>query len=250
MSRIILLLVTVALVVGRRQRSEPNGWFIDLIVEDQQHDSHDHSGSAAPRENHTCCHRLAFDTDPTTGDLLEQSHVPYNHWWRSAAMLVSLSPNMNGPSERLVELDALGMKLDFRTHSVLYVRMQCAFPCCLEAASILIPDAAHDLIVSAGNVTHEVKAWRLDRLTHLPPGYHYVANHNSHHEAMWRVPNTLDRLSGLQLCDTDATGMWMRLESTSRIEATLAEVDICFIHHDMVLGWETDLCEESTVYEI
>ena len=250
-AHLLLLLLTVATVTAEtaqhRQRAEPNEWFVDLVLEDQQHDSHDHSGSAALRENHTCCHRLALDEDPGTGDKLEHTRVPYNHWWRPAATLLSVSNDLDLTAERLVVLNEFGAALDFREHSVLYVRMQCAFPCCLEAADVIIPGGAEALHVSAGNATYTIESWRLDISAQIPAGYRVfdgLGQWRSRHQAMWRQPNERDRISGLWLCDMDARGLWIRFESPSRIEASLAELDVCFVHHDMALGWDSDLCEE------
>lgn len=244
---ILLLLAGVIHAGQHRQRAEPNEWFVDLVIEDQQHDSHDHSGVAAPRENHTCCHSLSLDEDPSTGDLLEYTRVPYNHWWRPAAMLLSVAPSLDVTSERLLTLNEFGAELDFRQHSVLYIRVQCAFPCCLEAADVIIPDGAEELSVSAGNATLAVDSWRFDPREQIPAGYHIIdglGQWRSRHQAMWRHRGERDRLAGLQLCDMETTGMWIRLESLSRIEASLAALDVCFVHHDMAPGWDSGLCEE------
>lgn len=244
-----LLVALAAAATGEhRPRAEPNAWFLDLVIADQQHDSHDHSGAVARRENHTCCHRMPFDEDPLARTLLQHVQVPYNHWWRPAATLISsVAPELDAPSDRLLSIGEYGLTLDFRQHSRLYVRLQCAFPCCLEAAEIIIPGAAEHLSVAAGNATYTVESWRLDREALVPKGYRLLdglGQRRSRHEAMWRHAGERDRLRGLKLCDYSAEGLWIRVDSPSRIEAALAEIDVCFVHHNMALGWETDLCEE------
>lgn len=241
------IVVTVVNAAQMRSRALPNGWFSELIAADTDHD---HSGSAKERVNHTCCHRMSFDEDPLSGEMLGGVRVPYNYWWRRGATLLSLSPTLDEPASRLLTLGDAGIELDFTQHSRLYLRLQCAFPCCLEAAEIVVPDGATTLTVLAGNATHQVDPWRLDRSKLLPPGTVAIGggrwSARNLHEMMWADQVWTSRLDALQLCDHATTGTWIRIDSPSRIKAALTEIDVCFVHHDMVANWDTALCEENT----
>lgn len=243
--RIVVVLLLVAAVACVRKRADPNGWFADVIAEDEEHD---HSGETEPHPDRLCCHRMAFDEDPLSKDSLRGIDVPYNYWWRTGATLISVAPTLEEPAQRMVTIGEAGLVLDFREHSRLYVRLQCAFPCCLEAAEILIPDGAESVIVLAGNASHEVHPWRLDRSTIMPKGYVILGGGRwgarNLHEMMWADKVYTDRLHALQLCDHATTGTWIQIDSPSRIVAVLAELDVCFVHHDMYLDWDTDLCNE------
>ena len=148
-------------------------------------------------------------------------------------------------------LGAAGIEMDFTEHSRLYLRLQCAFPCCLEAAEILAPEGAEPLRVLGGNATHQVDPWRLDRAKMLPPGKVAIGggrwSARNLHEMMWADQVWTNRLDALQLCDHATTGAWIRIDSPSRIKASLTEIDVCFVHHDMVENWDSGLCEENSV---
>jgi len=245
--RLALLALLVLLAAARRQRAEPNDWFADLIAEDAMHD---HSGELVVRHNHTCCHKLGFDHDPVADTALTHVEVPYNHWWRTGATLVAVAPDLESPSPRMIAIGEAGLVLDFRARSRLYVRLQCAYPCCLESAFVLMPDGAVEPLIAAGNATVGPRApWRHDPLAALAAqgyvllGDHYKGAHQ--HEVFWAERTFTSRIDALQLCDTDATGLWIQIDSPQRVVASLLSVDVCFIHHDMVLSWETTLCEEN-----
>lgn len=246
-----VLFVAVAWCGQLRSRAEPNQWFLDLVLEDQQHDSHDHSGETQRREDHVCFHVLEFgDSLDTPGELMADVHVPYNYWWRAAATLVSVTAELDQPAERLVRLDQNGLALDLVEHGRVHVRLQCAFPCCLELADIVAPERASHLLVAGGNATHSVPARRLDPTDKVPPGYHLfdaLQQYRHRHQALWRRRGERDRLAALELCDYDASGLWLSVESGERVEASLAAVHVSFIHHEMLPGWETGLCEEALV---
>lgn len=220
---------------------------MELVLEDQQHDSHDHSGAANVHENHLCCHQMNFDEDFSTQEMLAHVNVPYNYWWRSGATLLSVAPTLDEPGQRLVEIGDHGLVLDLKTHSRLYVRLQCAFPCCLEAAEIIVPDGAEPLIVVAGNSTVTQQPRVFNRAEHIPPGSLMIGDKYGSqkvNELMWAEKQYNKRLDALQLCDYTAQGLWIQIDSPSRIVAAMANVDVCFVDHDMALDWDTNLCIE------
>jgi hypothetical protein len=246
------LVMAVAASGERRTRADPNGWFSDLVAAD---DAHDHSGEAAVRRDFLCCHRMAFDEDPSDpGEkLLTGIDVPYNYWWRRGSTLLSVAPTLDEPAARTLKLGDPGIELDFVAHSRLYVRLQCAYPCCIEAVEVLAPPGAQPLLIMGGNATHEIDPWRLDRSTMLPPGTVALGGGRwsqgaNLHEMLWADQKYTDRLGALQLCDHATTGAWISIDSPSRIRAALTELDVCFVHHDVVADWDTGLCSEDDDY--
>lgn len=251
MLRWVLFFLFLFSAFGLRKRADPNGWFADLVAADADHD---HSGDAAPRPDHLCCHRMAFDEDPLSGDRLANVQVPYNYWWRTGSTLLSVSPSLDEPAARMLDLGNPGLMLNLVDHSRLYLRLQCAFPCCLEAIEILAPDGAAPLVITAGNATHEAEPWRLNRTTLIPPGFvssvgseRWSESHGLH-ELLWADKDYTDRLSALRLCDHATTGTWIRIDSPSRVWAAVTELDLCFVHHDLFADWETNLCSEIIYY--
>ncbi len=238
----IVVIILLNGVITLRQRAEPSEWFLDLILDD---DSHDHSGKTAERQNHTCCHRLAFVEDPLTGDDLFHIHVPYNHWWSSGATMFSLATELNGPSDRMLPLGDAGLVLDFRQRSRLWLRFQCAYPCCLEAAEFILPPGAPHLGLLAGNATQYTASPRSvnrDAMGTRRLGAQF--QREVRQEEVWDTHGDT-RIEQLTMCDYDTKGMWIRMDSVNRIEAALAELDVCFVHHDMAMAWDNGLCEEA-----
>lgn len=250
--RCLIVIAVCLLAVAaatRRQRSEPNDWFIDLVLQDQQNSAHDHSGETTERRNHTCCHSMPFDLDLTATERLRNTAVPYNYWWRKGATLISVSPTLDEPANRMLTLGDAGIVLDFVEHSRLYVRLQCAFPCCIEAAEILMPEGAAPLRIVGGNSTVSVEPWRFDPRTVLPPGKVAVGggrfSNRNLDQRLWADRIYSNRLDALQLCDHATDGAWIEIESPSRVKAGLTEIDVCFVHHDMVADYDSGLCEEN-----
>ena len=242
-----LLCVIVFAQPSSRLRAQPNNWFLELVIEDQQSDSHDHSGVATVQNNTLCCHQMNFDEDFSTHDMLAHVSVPYNHWWRSGATLISIASTLEEQGQRLIEIGDHGLVLDFKTHSRLYVRLQCAFPCCLEAAEIIVPDGAEPLLIVAGNFSTTVKPWEFDRNAQLSPGSIMIGDRYGSQkvvELMWADKLYNNRINALQLCDYTTEGMWIQIDSPSRIVAAMPTVDVCFVDHSMALNWDTNLCNE------
>lgn len=251
-SRAVFLFVIVVVVCAakRRARAEPSAWFAELILEDQQTGDHDHSGSTLERHNHTCCHQIAFNEDPTTGDDLMHVQVPYNHWWLSGATMFSLATDLDEPSPRMLPISREGISLDFRQRSRLYLRIQCAYPCCLEGAEFIVPHGAPKLELLASNMSgFQRTPWVVDRQASLPKNVILLGDYitlDMRQEVVWYVRRPDDtRIQRLEMCDYDSTGMWIQIDSTNRIEAALAELDVCFVHHDMAMAWDNGLCEEG-----
>lgn len=244
--RLVLLVVFVGLACAsqRRARSEPNEWFVDLVLEDQQHASHDNSGEAAVIKDRLCCQRVSFVEDPYTQDILSSVQVPYNYWWKRGGMLLSVSKTLDEPSNRLLTIDRAGLELDFTRGSRLYVRLQCAFPCCLEAAEFLVPDGAQPLQLVGANETHSVQPWRLDQTKRMAPGYVRMGDHRLRHEMMWTDEHFVNRIDAQHLCDHATNGAWIQIDSPSRVTATMTELDLCFVHHSIAADWESSLCSE------
>jgi hypothetical protein len=255
---LLFVLAAAAAVLLRAERvprSEPNDWFASLIAADQAAEQHDHSGEAAPKAEHLCCHRLAFNIDPAGGTDLMHTVVPYNFWWRSGATLISVAPELDAPAERMLEIGDHGLLLDFRARSRIFIRIQCAYACCIEGAEFMTPRAAAPLDVLAGNAAgHEEWPFVFDRAAALPPGVievgvdndvvrrsEYMWTRNTHHD---RAFHEHTRRGALHMCDHTGAGLWIRVDSVTRNEATLAELDVCFVDHSLALGWDTGLCEE------
>lgn len=248
--RLLLLVLTVVAAARIVSRTEPSDWFTQLILEDQRTGDHDHSGSTQERHNHTCCHRITFSEDPVSGDDLVHVSVPYNHWWQSGATLFALVADPGGESPRMLALGRDGLMLDFRQHARLYLRIQCAYACCLEGAAFMLPPGAPRLDLLAQNASGFSAAPRpVARGSRFPPGAYVLGGHVAaavHQEVLWDTADARHtRLEQLHMCDYDAAGMWLRMDSINRIEAALAELDVCFVHHDMAMAWDNGLCEEA-----
>lgn len=237
-----LLLCLIAVSVALRRRADANDWFADVVAEDDA--AHDSSGAAAHRPDALCFQRVTFNEDPTLAlDDLRHAQVPYNYWWRRGSMMLSVSHELDAPAERLLNIGEHGIMLDFREHSRVYVRIQCAFPCCLEAVELLAPEGAQPLLVRGANMTHSVSP-RPVKKTVLPPGWVVFNPHEPTQQLTWSDRRYERRIDRQTLCDHASEGAWLEIDSPSRIEATLVELDMCFVHHAMEADWDTHLCSE------
>lgn len=239
---VVLLIFGVAFSAALRRRAEPNDWFSAVVAEDAA--AHDASGIAASRPDALCFQRVAFNEDPTLAlDDLRHVQVPYNYWWRRGSMMLSISHELDAPAERLLSIGEHGITLDFRQHSRVYVRIQCAFPCCLEAVELLAPEGAQPLVVRGANLTHTVAPRPVKRTT-VPPGWVVFNPREPTQQMTWSDTRYERRIDRQTLCDHSTEGTWLEIDSPSRIEATLVELDMCFVHHAMDADWDTHLCSE------
>jgi len=247
----LVLLASCCLVAANTRvgRSDPNPWFRDLILADQEAGVHDHSGETVRVEQEFCCHRLEFTQDPLTGEDLLHTVVPYNHFWAPGDVLLAVTATLDEPTPRQLSLGDNGVVLDFRAHSQLYVRLQCAYACCLELAEIVRPLGSVQPTLEAGVMGASTPAVSGRHLPPwAPPGYTVLGSRSYNEQQddfVWLKPGSeQERASSLLVCDYNTTGIWVSVTSPSRVEMALGELDLCFKNHVLYRSWEHSMCEE------
>jgi hypothetical protein len=277
---VALLLLTACLLAcasesatrRARQTHEDSSWFGHLIAEDARQQTHSTDGSTAHAKHRLCCQRLSLQED-VDGEPVEHLDVPYNYWWRQAGVLLSASTSLEEPAQRTMRITPQGLVLDARESQHAYLRLQCAYTCCLEAAVVVRPSGVREPPRVYGGVMREpaaeqlederYEAWRLasdvsanarrtvgSHVRNIVASGVYESRGVPEPYLFGALPAQGARYSdewryrALRVCDRNNTGLFVHVALPERAEYAISELDLCFIDHELALAWGSGFCTE------
>ena len=219
------------------RRTEANQWFehLEHVSEPAVHNE------VARRDDLLCCHRISFQ-ETIEGEWSGLTNVPFDNWLAAGKARIGVSPRLEDAVPATLELCEYGLILDGSAHSEAYVKIQCAYPCCLESLSMLRPevDAKPPKVRAASNQWSEQ---REEEAVVLKMRGGVLEGHGLPSEHMFVTPHVDQgrRKRELDVCDLDGSGIYVRVSLTHRREYALAELDLCFLDtdlgHEGVEGW-------------
>lgn len=244
-----ITLATAHVVVSRSAPSDK--WFGQLITERQN--------SLASRYEYKrlCCNRIIFQED-LSGEPLGEAHVPYDLWWERGLVMLSLEPDLDRPAQHYLSIGPQGLVINGVDHAEMFLRIHCAYPCCLESMSFVsAPHAAEILptIYGLGMTANSSGASAKEAV--LLPGRPHAEVHSwllggvqrmgipTEHTWSTQSRSTLvGRYNALNVCEHDGAGMYIRIVMPIRAYYAIPELDICFPDTDLGLDWDSTLCTE------
>jgi hypothetical protein len=253
----LLLLVVVIAVAGARvvKRSEPqNAWFDHLVAEKTAEYSTSVADTAHKR---LCCNRIVFQED-LTGEPLGEAHVSYDLWWLRGLVMLSVEPDLTRPAQHYLTIGPQGLVIDGMNHGEMFVRIHCAYPCCLESLSFVSAPhayAAPPSIFGSGMTANSsgVPSKEAVLLPARPHAEVYarflggVQRMGIPTEHTWSTAERstiTTRYDALNVCEHDGAGMYVHVVMPTRAMYAIPELDICFPDADLNLDWDNTLCTE------
>jgi len=233
---LVLLLLVCAAASARRivSRSAPNPWFQGLTLQDLPE-----QGQTLHAPNYQCCHAMSFQEALGTGEELAHVVVPYDMWWRIGGVRLSVAFDRDAPATPFLSVGAYGLHVDGSSHGEVFLRVQCAYECCLRRIAVNYPRASAvggDAVIAGTGDSTQRRGTVLTRnsaftqlMSAAPAGVYPV-------DYTW-APHTM--------CANADDGLWIRVPLQERGEYAISALDLCFINHELSLDWDNGLCEED-----
>lgn len=238
---VLTLLFAISSAIEHHKRAEANQWFSHL-----EHISppppHDHVAHA---HNYMCCHTLSFQ-ETLDGQWAGRTTVPFDHWLTTGKVRLGITYNVDEPVERALEISDAGLVLDGSKHSEVYLRIQCSYPCCIEAISLLRPESdPYTPVVSAAST--EWSGQREEDANSLIPHTksRYGRGIPSEHVFVTPRVDQDERRQELDVCQSSGEGIYVRVNLAQRREYAIAELDLCFLDADLGHEDVNSWCHES-----
>ena len=254
---LLLVLCVASARVAYRAAPAPESWFAGLF-----HGTENRNSTAAIQHRRMCCHRLEFQED-LENEPVEAATVPFSYWWRNGHVLLSVAHSLDAPAENALRITPSGLAIDGHTYGEAFLRVQCAFACCLESVAFARPSAVQEQPPLAAGIVHFATGVRSDHADARHRTYSelqeqialvsrvlYPESKNiDSREYLWVAPGEHERIDRQRVCVTDpaSEGLYVHMVLPARAQYAISELDLCFVDMDAGLGWDLAYCEDEPV---